>query len=103
MSGGAPGPRGFVAGHSGVVSSVLMCHELAAHDVSVAGYSFPKAIQAKPSQAKLSQGVNWGRRLERSASRPNPVSYPFLRLTALLGSKQTPKLYQGNMLALTIL
>jgi len=40
----------------------------------------------KTSQAKPSQSVNWGRRLARSASRRPPVCYPFLRLTALLGS-----------------
>jgi len=54
MSGGVPGTRSFVAGHSGVVSSVLMCHELAALDVCVGGYSFPNA--AVPSQAKVLNG-----------------------------------------------
>jgi len=51
MSGGVPGPRSFVAGHSGVVSCVLMFHDLADLDVCVAGFSFPNACipyQAKP-------------------------------------------------------
>jgi len=83
MSRGAPGPRSFMAGHSGVVSSVLMCHEMAAHDVCVAGYSFPNAFRAKPSQAKPSQSVNC--------------------LLAFPAFDRFAKLYQGNMLALTIL
>jgi len=55
VCGGVPGPWGFVAGPSGVVSSVLMCRELGALDGCVAGYSFPNACLSKPSQAYPSQ------------------------------------------------
>jgi len=73
MSGGAPGPRSFVAGHSGVVSSVLTCHELAAHDVCVAGYSFPNACRDKPSQAKVLTGDGYLR--EAQVDVPLSVSH----------------------------
>jgi len=39
-SGGVPGPRGYVAGQSGIVSSVLMSPFL----MCVAGYSFPNEL-----------------------------------------------------------
>jgi len=58
MSGGVPGAFGFIAGHSGIEFSVLMCPELAALDVCVASCSFPDTCRSKPSQAK--QIVNWG-------------------------------------------
>ena len=64
MSGGVPDPRGYVAGHSGVVSSVFMCPELAALDACEPVAPFRMSSKVKPSQS-----VKWG----GSASRRPPV------------------------------
>ena len=83
-SGDVPGPRGYVAGQSGVVSSVLMSpffmcvlpvtpFRMNESRSSQAKPSQAKPRQDKPSQAKPSQSVKWGRRLGRRASRRPPV------------------------------
>jgi len=83
VSGGVPGPRGYVARQSGVVSSAFMSPFLMcvlpvtpfrikeSHCQAKPSQANPS--KAKPIQAKPSQSFNWGWRLAPSASQRPPA------------------------------
>jgi len=73
MCGGVPSSRSIVAGHSGVVSSVLMYRSRLFISGCVGDSTLFRMNLFKPSQAKVLTVGGGGQKLARSASLRAPV------------------------------
>jgi len=85
-SGGVPGPRGYVAGQSGVVSSVLMSPFL----MCVLPVTPFRMNEFRSNQAKTSQSVNWGAETcpKRKSTSPCLLAIPAFHRIAGLSDRQ---------------